>query len=297
MLTVTGTFGAVLNFYPPALRAEVEAAMPQLTLEAGRLALEVLDAEAKALLYGTAVELPTFPLMARIHFGLLDQLHWRLSPLMIDGVKTLLDHATNGDFDPARKVLFVIAKRRSDPEAALARFLLFQAIRLNVYVRTWNMPHLEAWGCIGRAEAEAQQVLEALLDMSDTHQDDCRPLHLLVAEMLLRIQRDEVNTMRLLREHVGDVINEMVMMTDAVAVVRALDAATAAVFRPGRSAEPVGSQRIADRFPHHFRSANAVDQRRSRFRKQFDPNEPPQPSGDRLIDIVLEAIEREEGER
>lgn len=294
MLTVTRALGSILSLYPPTLRTELESAMPVLGLAAGRLALEVLDAETKGLSYGEAVEQPTFPLMAKIHFGLLDQLQCRLTPPIIEGIKTLIEHAADGDFDQARKVIFAIATRHEDPEAALARFLLFEAIRLNIYVRTWHAPHLEVWGCIARAEDEAQEVLKALLDVPEMHDDDCRPLNVLVIEMLGRLQRDEAQMMRLLREHVGDVIDEMVVLTEATQVVRAFDAPTAAVFRPGRSAEPLGSQRIADRYPHHFTSANAVDKRRSRFREGFDPDEPPAPSGDRLIDILREAIEREE---
>jgi hypothetical protein len=112
------------------------------------------------------------------------------------------------------------------------------------------MPQLEAWGCIiARAEEEAQEVLKALLDVPDLVDHDCRPLNVLIAEMLLRIQRDEAYMVRLLREHVGEVIEELVTMTEATRVVRSLDARTAAVFRPGRFGQRVGSQTDRRSFP------------------------------------------------
>lgn len=297
MLAVTSTLDTLVSLYPPYLRPELEKAMPSLALEAGRLALEVLAAEANGIPYKTAIARPDFALMARVHHGLLDLLQWRLSPELREGVRYVVRRVAEGDVEPFRRVIFAMAARRGDPEAALARFMLFEAVRLNLYVRTWDSPQLEAWGCIDRIEDDAERIVSQLLNVPEMFEEDTRPLNVLVAESLLRLHIDASNVMDVLRQHVGDVIDDMMLMTDATRIVRALDAPDAAAFRPMKAPEPLGSQQIADRFPWHFPSANAVEKRRSRFRARFDPDEPPEPSGNRLIDVLADAVREEETEK
>ncbi|TAK27429.1 MAG: hypothetical protein EPO40_17575 [Myxococcaceae bacterium] len=278
------------------LRAQVEHEMPALQRSAGRLALEVLDAEERGIPYIEAVSQASFPLMGRAHHGLLDMLQWRIPPALVEAMRAMLDLAGNGAFDPSRRLLFAIASRRSDPEAALARFLLYQAVRLNLYVRAWNSPELEAWGCIGRIEEETQHVLSGLLAVPEMYDDEMLPLNVLVAEAMLHLSRDAARMRRLLADEMGDVLGDLALMIEATRVVRTLEAADAAVFRPGRALEKLGSQQIADRFPWHFPSANSVDQRRRRFRKAFDPGELPEPPGDRFIDLMLSGLRKEDDE-
>lgn len=295
MLAVTDFFRTMLALFPRDLRSEVESCLPALGRAARRLADEVFEAESQGLTYIEAIEHPTFPLMARVHHGVLDTLQWRFPPRALEGLRLVCRSAARGEFDPFRRLLFVVAGRKDDPDAALARFLIFQAVRLNMYLWTWKKPEVEASGCLTSIEEDAQKLLDDFLACPDVAAEDVRPLNVLVAEVLVHLGRKVTAKARLLREHVGDVIREMIDDTEALRMVRALPAADAAVFRPGRSPEPLGAQRIADRYPWHFPSANAVDQRRSRLRKRLDPDSSPVASGDRLVDLLLSELEGEEG--
>ena len=290
MLLVTNTVRTITAFYPEPIRSQIECEMPSIALHTTQLALEVVAAETSGLSFLAAVQRPRYPLMARIHFGLLDIMQTELPRELRQGVRDLLDRAAQGEFDPVRRLLFEVARRRSDPEAALARFLLFQAVRLNLYLATWDAPHLEAWGSLRRVERMAQRIVGELLEVDAMFDPDVRPLHVLVKEALIHVAIDAARIEVALRENVPAFMDKMALLTEAHRVVRELDAKDAAVFRPGITAEKLGSQRIADRYPHWFRSANAVDQQRSRFRKTFNPEQPPVSEGNRLVDVIRESL-------
>ena len=179
---------------------------------------------------------------------------------------------------------------RERREEALARFFLFQAVRLNLYLNTWTEPQLEAWGSLRRVEEKAETIVRELLNVELMLHPDVRPLHVLVKEALIHLAIDAAGIEAALRENVQSFMEKMDLLTDAHGVVRELKAADAAVFRPGMTTEGLGSQRIADRFPHHFPSADAVDQRRSRFRRRFDPENPPASNGNRVIDVIFDTL-------
>jgi hypothetical protein len=281
------------SFLPEPLRQQLEREMPAISVSLMRLALEVVAAEQQGISYRDACERIDFPQMASVHHGLLDQLQSQPPQHLRAFIRTLIDRAEAGDFDSARKLLFEIACR-ADAEAAFARFLLFQAVRLNLYFNTWELPLFEAWGSIDRVERKAERVLRELLDLEEMHHRDVRPLHVLVKEMLMHLEIDADLVRERVRQRLGGFVEKAEMLACAHGHVRALDARDAAVFRPGRSPEKLGSQRIADRYPHHFATANAVDQRRRRLRRRQDPDQLPVPSGDRLIDIMLDAVKDKE---
>lgn len=52
--------------YPPWMQAEVEEALPSLSLEATRLGLEVMQAEQDGVPFADAVRRINFPLMSRL---------------------------------------------------------------------------------------------------------------------------------------------------------------------------------------------------------------------------------------
>jgi len=278
----------VADVFPTSHRAQLEAAWPGVRLSARRLALEVADAESRDLRYCDAVERVDYPLMARMHFGLLDLLQSKLPPDARALLRAVLAAADAGRCDTGRKLLFEIA-RRPDADGALARFLLFQAVRLNLYVQTWNEPRLEGWGVLAHIEQKAERVLRELLAIDELHHPDVRPLPVLIAEMLMHLTREAATLQHQMARLLPDFVDECELLSHAHAMVRALDARDAAVFRPGAGGpEPLGSQRIADRYPHHFASANAVDQRRHRARRDRG-DDPPAPSGERLIDALRDA--------
>ena len=115
MLAVTTAVRSIASFYPPHFRAEIERDIPRLMLQAGSLALEVMRAEGDGIRYAEAVHRPEFPLMGRVHYGLADLLQWRLTPELREALQELARHAEAGEFDDARRLLFIVAFRRRDP--------------------------------------------------------------------------------------------------------------------------------------------------------------------------------------
>ncbi len=287
MLLVRNLIQYVVSFYPDNLRRKCEREVPRLSVAATRLALEVLDAELNGHRYSDAVRDPSFPTMSRLHFGLGDTLQWRLPDEMIEALRNLLGHAVAGDFDPIRQLVFAVATRRRDPEAALCRFLLWEAIRLNLLVATWDEPAFEARGLLTDAETNAEQVLAELLAVPAMLEDDVRPLHVLVAAAADHLERSASRFNTALERH-SHALEEFASRQRVVHVARQLDSRSAAALWPGESQDELGSQRIADRYPHHFPSANAVEAQRTRTVRRLRDKGIPKPSGDRLVDQLRE---------
>lgn len=294
MLALSKVARTIVELYPAQIRDELEQSIPRLMLQAGTLALEVMRAEEAGIPFSQAVERIDFPFMARVHFGVADLLQSRLPPAMLGVVKQLLDRAREGGFDDARQLLFEVAARRRDPEAAIARFLLFEAVCMNLLVFTWEQPDVGALGSLDAIEPEAERVVRELLEVPDLFESDVRPLHVLVVEMLVRLNTVHERMLDSIRTELGGLTDDFEQQIEATRLVRALDARDAAVFRPGRFDDVPGSQRIADRYPHHFPSANAVEQRRSRLRRRLRKGDfQVEPSGERLVDVILDEERKE----
>ncbi|WP_437904697.1 hypothetical protein WME95_40870 [Sorangium sp. So ce327] len=285
MLMVRTVMNQVIAFYPQAIREQIEKELPTLALQAGQLGLEVMLAEHQGLRYAEAVVRPDFLKMGRVCWGATNLLQWRVPPEILLGLKAILKFAAGGGFDPARRLLFAIATRRDDPEAALCRFLLWVAVRLNLLIATWDAPEVEATGSLAEIDDVAEDVLRDVLDAGDFTDPELRPLHLLVSEMMLHLRADVSVRFGDAMTELGTAWSEMFTTADAIRRVRELDARDAAMFQPGRSSGALGSQQIADRFPQHFPSANAMEQRRSRRSRSSIPTSPPE---NRFIDLLRE---------
>lgn len=276
LLLIRNVIESVVPFYPAALRRQIRRELPALRTQALRLALEVLDAEAQELRFAEAVLRPDFPLMARVHFGIVDALCHRIPPKLRNAIRDAINAAARGDFDDGRQLMFAIATRRNDPEAALCRFVLWQAIRMNVFVMTWDEPLVEVSGVLAEVEADAENWLRSALEVPDMFDEDVRPLHVLVAEASFRIT--ESVTAGISAEFAA----ELIQTVEDLHAVRAMYAADVAALWPGAANGPLGSQQVADRYPQHFSNANNVDQRRSRARRKKSRR----PAGDRLVDLL-----------
>jgi len=278
----------VLPLFPAALRQDIETELPIIALQAHQVGVNVLVAESKGLRFSEAVMRPEFLAMGRIYFGASNLLQWQLPPAVRALVRDLLGRAFNGDFESARRLLFAIASRKDDPEAALLRFLLWVAVRINLLVLTWRNPGPEARGSLQEAVDHAESTLRALLEGSrqDLQAADFRPLHVLVADALVQLRiYDQLVADGLLE--VSSELYEIVTNADALEVVRSLDAKSAVMFHPGESEGPMGSQQITDRYPQWFPSANALEQGRSRaLRKRLTVRS----ATNRFIDVVQEVM-------
>ena len=295
MLALIETVRSLLSFYPRSLRAEVEAAMPVLSLHAQRLAMEVASAELEGIPFAEAIDRPDYPLMGRMHYGLRDLLQWRVPRAIRKVFETIGQLAAEGDFDSLRGSLFAVARRRDDNEGAVMRFVFYEMIGLNLLLATWDEPSVEASGALDRAQASVQQQLEELLLVPEMYEADVRPLHVLVAEAMLRLGKDAEDIMR---HQFEDTIDDIVEITALTQISRSLEAPNAAALRVGRGEEELGSQQIADRYPWHFPSSNSVEQRRSRMGKRSRKEGILALSvrGEMFVDI-MRATSRKEGAR
>lgn len=276
MLLVRNLVHSFVQFYPPDLRRQIKRELPALRTQAARLALEVLDAEGRGVRFSAAVLRPDFPLMGRVHFGIVDALRHRIPAKLRQSLQDVISEAGRGTFDNHHQLMFAIASRPDDPEAALCRFMLWQAIRMNLVISSWEAPIVEVSGALSAAEDAVEDAIRSTLGLPDMFEEDVRPLHILVAEALVRAS-DSVNA-----SVDTELAGELLQTVEALHAVRAMYAADAAALWPGAANGPLGSQQIADRYPQHFRTANDVDQRRSRARRRL----PVPAAGDRLIDLL-----------
>lgn len=281
--SITSTLlGQIVSLVPGELRQLIEGETEAISLSAARLGLEVLDAEQRNIGFTFAVERSAeFPLLGRVYFGAVNLLQWQVPPVVRETLRTFFDHALGGQFNSTRKLFFLIAQRKNDPEAALCRFLLWSAVRINLLILTWHQPQVEASGVLDDMERRTEHILTQLLNVDDIHEPDFRPLHVLIAKVL------EDTCAAAAPLLMGAMTELEAEFGDALRLVRGLNASDAAIFHPGRFTGPPGSQQILDRFPqHHFESTNAIEQRRARIRKRGNDVHP---SSDRFIDLILSA--------
>ncbi len=156
----------LLALYPEAVRESVEAVLPELELLAARLSMEVLDVELNGVPYAEAVHRAgDWPLMARLHHGLVDILQLELPPnlqsILVSALKNV--DQWDGVEDLRRLVACRAAVNDHSLEAALARFALYQPIRLNLWVLYWDLPEVEALGCMKQLDCESEALLRQRL--------------------------------------------------------------------------------------------------------------------------------------
>lgn len=273
------------SIYPPQVREEIERELPTISLQAIQLGLEVMAAEHRGIRFAEAVVRPEFLKMGRIYFGATNLLQWRVPPSLRGVIEEMLDYAAEGGFDPTRRLIFAIATRKTDPEAALCRFLLWAAVRLNLLVLSWHSPEVELLGSLDEMDEKAEHVLRDLLEVSDMHDLDTRPLHVLMTEMAVRLSLSVKARFAIAMREFGGELNELMSNCEALEKVRALEARPAAMLWPGRNDCPIGSQQVVDRYPQHFRlSANAMEQQRSRLLAKLPAVEV---ANDRVIDFIF----------
>lgn len=259
--------------YPPWMQAEVEEALPALSLEATRLGLEVMQAEQDGVPFADAVRRIDFPLMSRLHFGIEDLLQHRIPKEFRKTIRRLAAATKRGEFDDLRRALFAAAAA-AGPEGALLRFIIHEGNNIDLLVATWDAPEFEVLGALGRAEYEGQRALYQSLAMPEMHAHDIRPFHVMLSELVVRAFGDAADVALVLNGH-GEAVDVVLQLVEATRTIRGLDAADAAVARADSFDEDIGSQELVDRYPWHFSSVNAVDQRRSRLRRKIAKRKPP----------------------
>lgn len=282
-----------LRLYPESVQPLVEAAIPELELQVARLAMEVVHVERIGVAYSEAVHRPAdWPLMARVHHGLLDILQMEMPPEAQSVMTSVIANCEREEVveDLRRLIVYRAADNETQAGSSLARFALYQIIRLNLWAASWDTPEVEALGCLARLDREAESRLRERLRQQEIFDEDIRPLHILVADALNHLLehfeaiRDETRTMS------PELANLIAGLIDATSLARQLGAADAAILR-NEYAEHVGgttlgSVQLSEQHPLTLPTQGAVDARRSRLRSRL-PKKPRVRT--RLVDLFRNA--------
>lgn len=258
----------------PALRPdeadEFDAEWARLHRKAARLGLEVLECEDAGVSYAAAARRPgDWPILARAHYGIFDLLQDEVPRELLAHLRVALERARALDREGFGQDLLVVAAHDRTAASAVVRFAIYQIVRLNLWLLTWDLPRLEAVGAMAEIDREAQRILDRRLGESSTFHPSARPLVVLIAEALtelVRVAQDKEEWIiaggaALRSFHEG--------LTDAARLARDLCAADADILR-NEYAEHVYDERLesimlAERHPRVLRSQQAVDTRRCRL--------------------------------
>lgn len=178
--------GALLEFFPAEVRGEIEGGLPRLAIDAQRLGLEVLVAEEDGLSFADAArQQGRYPLMARAHYGVLDLLQTELPKPLVEIIAVVFEQmrAAPGLKDWTRRVFEVAGG--PDAGGALLRFLIYEGVRLNFWLLTWDQPDIEAAGTFCEFDAQAERVLKEHLRCPPYGDQEVRPMSVLIAELMV----------------------------------------------------------------------------------------------------------------
>lgn len=287
---------------PEQAKAGAGPAIRQLKLAAVRLALEVLESENRGTPFAEAVrQHGDYPLMARVHFGVLDLLQYELKSGEVQLVAKVINLAPGIDDAPIRNAIVDLASSRdASGWSSLARFALYELVRLGIWTATWGNggAEIEAAGALDSLDKKAETLLRRRMMAAPLVSKGEDPIRLLLFETLLHLHVAYSQRVAELRHAVATTVQRFELRTEVLEVVRQLGAPEAAIVRNeldgGIGYIPLGSQQLADRNRLIFPSPAAVDQRRSRLLgvARREPNaRAPRAKGPRLVDMLVEAIQ------
>ena len=200
-----------VSLYPSSVQPQVEAA---------QLAMEVLHGERSGVEFSETVDRPAdWPLMSRVQYGLLDILPLEMLREAQAILSTVIANCERWDgIEDLRRLIVCRAANDDDrTESALARFTLYQIIRLNLWAASWDTPEVEALGCMATLDREAEGRLRERLRQQELFDENIRPLHVLVADALCHLLehfeaiRDET---KLLDPDLASLIEDLIDATD-----------------------------------------------------------------------------------
>lgn len=178
-------FAAALRLHDVIPRAEFEAGLVHLEAEVERVALDAYSAQRRGLpLSEAANDFVNFPQLARLHAAVDDILTMSLPPQLVAWVQSLLSMPEPPTFDGMRTAMVAAAADSQHPHRqALARFALFEGVRLNLVVMARWFPH-ETLG-VGLEMGDLDRIAEARvsewLAEGPAVPDDVRPFHVIVS--------------------------------------------------------------------------------------------------------------------
>jgi hypothetical protein len=178
-------FAAALRLQDVVPPAEFEAGLVHLEAEVQRVAVDAYSAQRRGVpLYDAANDFVNYPQLARVHAAADDILTLSLPPHLVEWVQSLLSMPEPPAFDGMRMALVAAAADSLHPyRQALARFALFEGVRLNLVLMAKWYPH-ETLG-VGLELGDLDRIAEARVSewLADglAVPDDVRPFHVIVS--------------------------------------------------------------------------------------------------------------------
>lgn len=296
---VSNALDALLSVYPDRVRPEIEEGIPDLLRMAERLGLEVLQAEADGLTFAEAVRRPRdFPLMGRVHFGVVDIFQFELPADLAALFKEMCSRARQLDASDLGRYMFAAAavEDRSKDRAAM-RFLIYECVRANAWALTFESPHAEALGCFRDLDEVAETDLRKRLRGAAMFADDVRPIPILVAEAIEFLAEEATERLAAIKKagthkQIFDTLDTVLAQAKAA---REMATPRAALLRNRYARQvgdvPVALIELADRQPLAFPSHDAAKQTNKRMNDETDRGQVMAHRRKRLIDIIREEME------
>lgn len=178
-------FAAALRLHDVIAPAEFEAGLLHLEAELERVALDAYAALRHGVpLSEAAGDFVNYPQLARLHAAVDDILTMSLPPQLVSWVKSLLSMPEPPTFDGMRTAMVLAAADSEHPQRqALARFALFEGVRLNLVLMARWFPH-ETIGVgleLGDLDRIAEARISEWLAEAPAAPDDVRPFHVIVS--------------------------------------------------------------------------------------------------------------------
>lgn len=294
---ITTAVREILSVFPEPQRAEIEQGLRDLKMPLHRLALEVLDAEAKGLSYREAAARDgEYILLPQYNRGLLDFLQYEVPVAHVPMFRQAVRGAMDRDPGPIRRGLLVAAAFGRGEGGALARYACYQAVRFNVWMINWDdNGALEASGVMVALDEVAERVLRKEIALARRAIPAGDPLGPLVAGTLREVER----LFRDFRADQRGSLPEILRHFDAAAkfyeAARRMAAPEAVLIRNGveraLDRDFLDDERLALLHPLAFPSKDALHQRRKRLKAAHAAaGNLPAARKTRVVDLFFAAI-------
>lgn len=294
------------SFKPALLEAglsldDLEAGLESLKYGAAKIGLEIGHAESLGIPIAEAVrDAEQFPAAHKLHNGIRNLLTLELPPELVGIAKSVMASPPAETTEALRAELARLAccLPHNQPERALARLLLFEAVRLNLLVLTWqDRTHLIRQGIEDETlDTLAEAEVEWLAQHPSIAEEgpEVRPLHVLVSSALVRLGARSEDAREAFANVSADVVMENKRRAKLDEVLSQMDSRDALLVR-NYFAKALGEQRLSvERLmllnPVAFDGSNrdALDQRRLRGVASLEEGNPRQRKKPAFIDLVLE---------
>lgn len=210
---------------------EIEAGLAHLEAEVGRIAMDAYTALAKGTRLGDAVlDFENYPYLARFHAYMDDILTLSLPPELEQWLRKLVAMPEPPAFESMRCKLVATAAEPANPYLqALARFVLFEGVRLNLVLGVHSHRE-ETMGVglqLGELDEIAEQHVDTWLAEGPAVPEDTRPFHIIVAaavEKLAERSNELHEEMRSVKRDVVEAISRRCQIEAALAEMDTVDA-------------------------------------------------------------------------